>query len=70
VQSRALAHALRTAAGAGGLRRLFPARAPPDQFRVPLAACLPLSPESASHSPPDPRIQTSQHRGRFAEAEV
>src|ERR1039457_4265973 len=53
VQSRALAHAPRAAAGAGGFRRLLPTHAPPDQFRVPLAACLPLSPESVAHTPPD-----------------
>src|SRR6266700_2021506 len=60
----------RTAATASGFRRQFLAHAPPHQFRKPLAACLPLSPESAAHTPPDPRIQTLQHRRSFTEAEI
>src|SRR5438552_8413321 len=60
----------RAATAASGIRRQFLAHAPPDQFRKPLAACLPLSPESASHTPPNPRIQTWQHRRGLTEAEI
>src|SRR6266851_1394270 len=60
----------RAATTAGGFRRQFLAHAPPHQFRKPLAAGLPLPPESASHAPPNPRIQTLQHRRSFTEAEI
>ena len=69
-QSRALAYMPRAATTASGVRRQFLAHAPPHQFRKPLAAGLPLPPEGATHAPPDPRIQTSQHRRSFTEAEV
>src|ERR1017187_8902678 len=62
VQSRALARTPRAATRASGLRRRLPAHTPPDQFRIPLAACLPLSPKGAPYAPPDPRIQIPQHR--------
>src|SRR6266436_8910657 len=55
---------------ASGFRRQFLAHAPPHQLRKPLAAGLPLPPESASHAPPNPRIQTLQHRRSFTEAEI
>src|SRR5260370_11627746 len=70
VHIRALAYAPRAATGTRGFRRRLRAHAPPDQFRVPLAACLPLSPEGAAYAPPDPRIQTLQHRRGFTEAEI
>src|SRR5437660_2646167 len=60
----------RAAPAASGIPRQFLAHAPPDQFRKSLAACLPLSPEGTSYSPPDPRIQSPQHRGRFTEPVV
>src|SRR5437867_1167618 len=55
---------------ASGVRRQVLAHTPPHQFRKPLAAGLPLPPESASHAPPHPRIQTLQHRRSFTEAEI
>src|SRR5450756_1517706 len=70
VQSRALAHTPRAAPRACGFCRRLPAHTPPDQFRIPLAACLPLSPKGAPYAPPDPRIQIPQHRRGFAEAEI
>src|SRR5947199_10627952 len=69
-QSRALADMPRAATTASGVRRQFLAHAPPHQFRKPLAAGLPLPPESAAYTPPDPRIQTLQHRRSFTEAEI
>src|ERR1017187_1453905 len=70
VQSRALARMPRAATRASGFRRRLPAHTPPDQFRIPLAACLPLSPKGAPYAPSDPRIQIPQHRRGFAEAEI
>src|ERR1035437_1874405 len=70
VQSRALARTPRAATRASGFRRRLPAHTPLDQFRIPLAACLPLSPKGAPYAPPDPRIQIPQHRRGFAEAEI
>src|SRR5437667_2826558 len=60
----------RAAATASGVRRQFLAHAPPHQFRKPLAAGLPLPPESASHAPPNPRLQPLPHRRSFTEAEI
>src|SRR6266852_7996291 len=60
----------RAATTASGFRRQFLAHAPPHQFREPLAACLPLPPESAAYTPPDPRVQALQHRRSFTEAEI
>src|SRR6266700_1304970 len=70
IQSGALAHTPRAAMSASGVRRQSPAYAPFDQFRKSLAAGLPLPPESATHAPPDPRIQMPQHRRSFAKAEI
>src|ERR1700681_2653372 len=60
----------RAATTASGVGRQFLAHAPPHQFRKPLAAGFPLPPESAEDAPPDPRIQTLQHRRSFTKAEI
>src|SRR5207245_1677687 len=60
----------RAAATASGVRRQFLAHAPPHQFRKPLATGLPLPPESASHAPPNPRIQTQQHLTMCTQSEL
>src|SRR5260370_13857349 len=70
IQSRALTHVPRAVASPGGFARRVLANAPLNQFRIPLAAGLPLSPEGASDTPPDPRVQMPQGPRGFAEAEV
>src|SRR6266545_473274 len=70
IQSRALTHSPRAAAGAGRFRRRLPAYAPPHQFRKSFAAGFPLSPERTAYAPSDPRIQVSQHRWGLTETEI
>jgi len=55
---------------AGGLCRKVNADVPLTQSSKPHRASLPLLPDHGSQPSPDPLIQTTQHRGRLAVAEV